>query len=451
MKKKILIIDDDKAVCRTFSDVLGNIEYDIEMSYTGKDAQKKFEKNNFDLIFCDLNLPDINGIDLIKKIKTIDYNVPIIMITAYASIETAVNAIKYGAFDYIEKPFDLIKTKKLMKNVFEAKSLISSMNLIKPQFDTAVYGNLIGEGKSMQKIFEIILKIANVKSTVMITGESGTGKEQVARAIHLSSIWKNEPFVSINCSAIPENLLESELFGYEKGAFTGAVGRKPGKFNVGSEGGTLLLDEIGNMKYDLQSKILTVIETKMITPLGSNEPIPIDIRIMSATNSDIEKLVCEKKFREDLYYRLNIIRIKLTPLRERKEDIPALVNYFIDYYNNQLKKNFKCVDEHSLEMLKKYNWPGNIRQLKHAVEKKMIFTDEHQKKIVFEEIDFDEFPKYEIEALIPDEKKSLAEIEKEHIIRILKSVNGNKGKASEILGIDRSTLYLKIKNYNITE
>ncbi len=374
---RILVVDDDETLRFTLSSNLKNLNHEVITAFDGQNALDVIAKETaeVDLIFLDVNMPRLSGLETLCKLKEAKNNSFCVMLTAYADIKDAVYAIKKGAYDYIEKPFDLDSLESLLQEVDNALNLLKQITFSAPKLFFYKDSTMIGDSSEITKVYEIIDRLSKVDSSVLIEGESGTGKELVARAIHYNSKRKKQPFVAINCGAIPENLIESELFGFEKGSFTGASQKKIGKIQY-AEGGTLFLDEIGDISLSMQVKLLRVLQEKNFTPLGSVKEIPSNLRIIAATNKDLKKLIEEEKFRLDLYYRINVLPIKLPPLRERKEDIPKLVNHLIEKFNQNFDHKIKGASDASLEYLKNYSWPGNIRELANVIERCFIFEKE---------------------------------------------------------------------------
>lgn len=455
MPKRILIIDDEKAIRWSLGEALKNAQYEIEEAENGKKGIKLFQDDPADLVILDLKLPDIDGLKVLKKLKGIERDVPVIMMTAYGEVETAVEAIKGGSYDFVLKPFQLEKMKVTIKNALEASMLRSELDGIK-QKDRENYDfkNFLGKSAVMKEVFRKVKKIGESKaSTILIQGESGTGKELVARAIHESSGGKNMPFLEINCAALPETLLESELFGHEKGAFTDAKYRKKGLFEL-AEGGTIFLDEIGEMGITLQSRLLRVIENKTFRRVGGVKDLRVNTRIISATNRDLQQAIKDGNFRNDLYYRLQVIPIYLPPLRERTEDIELLANHFISVFNREFKKNVKKIRPEVAGALQRYSWPGNVRELRNVIERAMLLEveDELLPEHIPTEISHCEESVGESEdtpSLDVLSPMSIREMEKLLIKRVLSDTGGNKSKAARILGISRQTLREKTKLYGI--
>jgi two-component system response regulator AtoC len=454
MGKRVLIVDDEKAIRWSLGEALTNAGYEVGEAPNGAAALKKFEEDPADCVVLDLKLPDIDGIKVLKKLKEADGDLPVVMMTAYGEVETAVEAIRAGAYDFIQKPFQLEKMKIAIRNALESSLMRAELGDIrKKEREAYNFKNFIGRSAVMQEVFEKIKKIgASKASTILIHGESGTGKELVARAIHECS-GAQYPFLEINCAALPETLLESELFGHEKGAFTDAKFRKRGLFEL-AEGGTIFLDEIGEMGVTLQSRLLRVIENKTFRRVGGVKDLRVDTRVISATNRDLKRAIDEGKFRSDLYYRLQVIPINLAPLRERTEDIVLLANHFISVFNREFKKNVKKVSPAVGGLLERYRWPGNVRELRNVIERAMLLEaeDELLPDHLPPEIVHGEPPgehgreARSLETLYPI---SLEDMEKILIERTIKESAGNKSKAARVLGISRQTLREKIKLYHI--
>jgi two-component system response regulator AtoC len=455
MPKRVLIVDDEKAIRWSLGEALTSDGYEIDEAESGKKGIKLFRDDPADLVVLDLKLPDMDGLTVLKKLKEIDPDVPVVMMTAYGEVETAVEAIKSGAYDFLLKPFQLDKMKITIKNALETSMLRHELDGIK-QKDRESYDfkNFLGKSAVMKEVFRKVKKIGESKaSTILIQGESGTGKELVARSIHESSSGNNRPFLEINCAALPETLLESELFGHEKGAFTDAKYRKKGLFEL-AEGGTIFLDEIGEMGVTLQSRLLRVIENKTFRRVGGVKDLRINTRIISATNRDLKKAIENGSFRSDLYYRLQVIPINLPSLRERKEDIELLANHYISVFNTEFKKSVKKISPPVAAALQRYSWPGNVRELKNVIERAMLLEAEDEllpEHIPTEISSGDEHPEGPgaegpNDTLHP---MSIRDMEKLLIKRTLHETGGNKSKAARILGISRQTLREKTKLYGI--
>lgn len=443
-KFKILVVDDERIIRESLYSWLSEVGYQVYTAADAKEALNIIEKEGLNIVISDLKMPDVDGIELMRRAKKINPFVAFIFITAYASVESAVIAMKEGAYDYIEKPFCPEKIELQIKKLIEHQSLLfENINLKKELSKKYSFEDIIGKSHKMQEIFNLIQTVAKSDATILIQGDTGTGKELVARAIHNTSLRKNAPFVAVSCAALPESLLETELFGHEKGSFTGAIYQREGKFELANKG-TLFLDEIGEISPSVQLHLLRVIQEKEFTRIGGNISIKVDIRVISATNKDLSKIVSEDKFREDLYYRLNVIVITLPSLRERREDIPLLAEHFLKKFNNRNQKNISGFEEKVIEFFMKYNWPGNVRELENFVEHAVVVCKS-------EVIKLEDLPnirsKEEIEYI--KQKKTMEEIEKEYIIKTLIETKQNLSKTAEILGITRATLYNKIKKYQI--
>jgi len=444
-KNKILVIDDDLEMCGLLSDVLKGEGFSVLAIGESLEASKVLKKEEFDVIITDLRMKGLKGLDLLEEAKKVAPLTPVIIITAFGTIESAIQAMKMGAYDYITKPFQMDEIVLTVKKALENRLLKKEVVRLKKEVETRYhFHHLIGKSPSMQKVYDLIERISDSTNNVLITGESGTGKELVAKAIHYSGIRKGGPFIAVNCAAIPETLLESELFGYKRGAFTDAKTDKKGLI-FGATEGTLFLDEITEMPLMLQAKLLRVIEEREVRPLGDTNSYPIDVRIISASNRDIKEQIHQGRFREDLYYRLKVIDIELPPLRERIEDIPLLVGHFINKFGQEPKKNIAGVSEDTLKILINYSWAGNVRELENVIQRAIalcrceVILPEDLPTSMLQETD---------DNLIEKglrEKLSLNQLEKEYIRKVLIEVGGNKSKAAEMLGLDRKTLYRKLE------
>jgi DNA-binding NtrC family response regulator len=457
MKPSVLIVDDDVVMQETLSDVLKKRGYETFSIGSGGGALSLVKKNVIDLILLDMRLPDIDGLEILKKIKEFDTEILVIMMTAFSDVQTAVSAMKSGAYDYINKPFELEELKLLIEKGLETKSLINEVRrLHREQKENYQNSHIYGVSPQIQYVKELIGMISKThKTSVLIQGESGTGKELAANAIHYSSHRSEKPLMKINCSAIPDSLLESELFGYEKGAFTDAKNTKKGLFEL-ADGGTVFLDEIGDMNPFLQSKILRVLENQTFMRVGGEREIKVDIRIIAATNKDLESMVKEGLFRKDLYYRLKVMVVEMPPIRDRLEDILLLSNLFIEENNREYNKNIKGFSDEGKKLMIQYRWPGNVRELRNVIERAMILTDQEvitPKHLPFELKHTERAVSGNIE---PEETEltsdmSLDNMERIHLSKVLKKLEWNKSKASKFLGISRATLRAKIRKYNLSE
>lgn len=450
----ILVIEDKESMTKMLRDALEAEGYNVISAQDGLQGINQIKGNRIDLILTDLKLPKKDGIDILKAAKEENQLMPVIVMTAYGSVETAVTAMKEGAFDFITKPFDIDHLLMLIKRALETQRVLTENILLKEEFASKLgLPRIIGKSGKITEVAQLVQRVAPTKTTVLLLGESGTGKELFARGIHNLSPRRNYPFVPINCAAIPKELLESELFGHEKGSFTGADAKKFGKFEL-ADGGTIFLDEVGDMDFILQSKLLRAIEESEIERVGGVKTIKVDVRIIAASNKDLEKAVEDKSFREDLYYRLNVFPIKISPLKERKEDIPLLVEYFINKYCLELKTNQKDISKDALNILMNYHWKGNVRELENTIERAIILCDGDI--ITPEHIGLtqgsaaDSTGKLLSEGSLEDvAKRALKIAETQRIVEALRKTRGNKSKAAEILRVSYKTLLTKIKEYGI--
>jgi two-component system response regulator HydG len=449
MNAKILVVDDDPSLRQMLNAVLTDGGYEVKEADDGQSAVEAVEKQFYDLILIDVRMTGMGGIEALKHIKKVSPGIPVIIMTAYASVETAREALKSGAFDYLTKPLDIDELKMLLERVLRHYRLEQENRYLKERLDDRFdFSNIIGTSLEMRKLFETIAQVAPSEATVLITGESGTGKEIVANAIHQNSPRRERPMIKVNCAALPETLLESELFGHEKGAFTGATSRTRGRFQMAHES-TIFLDEISEMTPATQAKILRTLQEKEIELVGGSSTIKIDTRVIAATNKNIEIEIQEDRFREDLYYRLNVVRLEVPPLRKRREDIPLLVDYFLKQYVEKNRKLVKGFTPRATDAIMRYDWPGNVRELENLIERAVIMTRG-------DVITLDEFPdaltdKYTETNKEPESTvgKTLKDVEREMIIRTLEETGGNRTHAAKILGISRRTLQLKLKEYGI--
>ena len=447
--KNVLIVEDDKEMCKMLSEFLNNNGYKTTLFYSSDKVITTIKNQDFDVIVVDLKLPGMNGIELCERIVENRSDIPVIVMTAFGSINNAIDAIHAGAFDFIVKPFDLDIFLIAINRAVKHKQLQEKIKILSqsPQ-QVSIFENIIGNSHPMQDLFQTLLHIINSDITVLISGESGTGKELIAKALHQKSSRKEKPFIAVNCSALPETLIESELFGHTKGSFTDAKEDRKGLF-IQANGGTLFLDEIGEIPPGFQVKLLRAIEERIIRPIGSHNEIKFDVRIISATNTDLEDAIKKGLFREDLYYRLNVIQIKIPPLRERDLDIILLAEYFIKQFSNQYNKDVKGISDNATKKLMDYYWPGNVRELRNAMERAVALTP-------FENISVDDLPEkirdYNNYDIVfhnnPANLLTIDEMEKKYIFHVLEVVKKNHKLASQILGIDRKTLYRKLQKYN---
>ena len=450
-KARIMVIDDEESMCKFMQIMLKKEGYDVSSAQSGKEALGELRSSHYDLVIADLMMPEMNGLELLSKVRSIDPELNFIVMTAYASVDTAIEALKKGAFDYIAKPYKVDELKITIKKSLEQKRIAKENLDLKRQLKKEFsLDSFIGDTPEIIEMKKLVEKVALTDSTVLIQGESGTGKELVAKAIHHHSRRADKPFVTINCAALPETLLESELFGHTKGAFTGAIKEKEGLFFV-ADGGTFFLDEVGVISQAIQVKLLRVLEEKEITPVGSTKPIQVDVRLIAATNADLEQEVKLGNFRADLFYRLNVIPIHIPALRERKDDIKLLTFYFIKKYCEKLQIKEKSISDEAMNKLLSYSWPGNARELENTMERATLLAkdDEINIKDLPENILSGEAVKL-IEETRP-ETPTLETIEKSYIFWVLQRTDWQKSKAAQILGIDSSTLYRKIEKYGLKE
>lgn len=458
-KETILLVDDDPQMLWVLSKILSEEGYRVIIAEGGKKALTKVEEEKPDLVILDMVMPGMDGIQTLKKAKGIDKNLLIIILTAYGSIESAVKAIKLGAYDYLTRPIDNERLKIVIKNALKAQSLSRKVSNLQEQLrEKFRFNNIIGNSSQMQKVYELVKRAAPYDVTVLLQGETGTGKELIARAIHWNSSRANRPFVPIDCAALPESLVESEIFGYEKGAFTGADRRKLGKTEL-AEGGTLFLDEVGNLIPAIQVKLLRALEERKIEHLGGKKPIGVNVRVITATNVDLRESIKKGLFREDLYHRLNVFPIFLPPLRERKGDVLLLAKHFLQEFTQKLNKQVKAFSAEAIKGLLEYQWPGNVRELKNTVESALLLADdtilpEHlflnmQKMNDELEVNWSIELQKDV-SLNKMSKRITHKVERRLIIQALKETHWNKRKTARILDIDYKTLYNKMKKYSIS-
>lgn len=456
-KSKILVVDDERSMREFLGIMLAKEGYGVSQCPDGETALRQAGEDIFDLAIVDIRMPKMDGITVLERLREIAPETIVIMITAFASTDTAVRAMKTGAYDYITKPFKIDEIKLIIRNALERKDLEKENILLKRLVETKYsFDQIIGQSPKMLAIYELMEKVAPTKTNILITGESGTGKELVAKAIHFNSPRKEQAFVTLNCGAIPENLLESELFGHMKGAFTGAMYNKRGLFEV-ADGGSILLDEIGELPLSMQVKLLRVIQDKEFTRVGGTDPIKVDVRIISASNKDLEEAVREKKFREDLYYRLNVIQIKLPLLRERKEDIPLLTEHFFEKYIQELGKDIRKISPDAMKLLVNYDYPGNVRELQNVIERAIALETSNTLTVENLESYMDEqrgikridetFFDIPVEGI--DLEKVVGDLERNLLIKALERAKGVKKKAAELLNINFRSIRYRLEKYGI--
>jgi DNA-binding NtrC family response regulator len=442
---KILVVDDDLEMCALLSDLLTEEGFSVTTSADSLEASKTLKREEFDVLVTDLKMRGLKGLDLLEEAKKVTPMTPVIIITAFGTVESAIKAMKMGAYDYVTKPFQMDELLLTVKKALENRLLKKEVTRLKREVEGRYhFHHLIGKSPSMQKIYDLIERISDTSSNVLITGESGTGKELVAKAIHYNGMRKDGPFIAVNCAAIPEGLLESELFGYKKGAFTDAKSDKRGLILEANEG-ALFLDEITEMPLVLQAKLLRVIEEKEVRPLGDTNPYSFDVRFVSTSNRDFKSVIQQGRFREDLYYRLKVIDIELPPLRERREDIPLLVQHFIRKFNDELKKDVSGITEDTLKILVNYAWPGNVRELENIIQRAITLS---RNNMVHPEDLPASLTQGTDENILEKglkQRYTVDQLEKEYIKKVLLEAGGNKSKAAEILGLDRKTLYRKLE------
>ncbi len=449
---KILVVDDELSM-RQFLEILLKKEgHEVVCAPDGQEALSRFGSQDFDLIISDIKMPKVDGLELLRKVKEKRPTLAVIMVTAYASPEDAIAAMKAGAYDYLTKPFKLEEIKSVIQNALE-----HTAGQVKPEAPAGIFNNLVGHSSKMVQIYNLIRQVGATKTNVLISGESGTGKELVARAIHQQSSRAEKPFVTINCSAIPENLMESELFGHVKGAFTGAVANKKGLFEI-AHGGTVFLDEIGDLSPFIQVKLLRVIQEREFMRVGETQTISVDVRIISATNKNLEQEVIQGRFREDLFYRLNVVHLHLPPLRERREDIPLLAQYFLEKYSQNQGKNVRSISSYALDTLMNYNFPGNVRELENIIERSAALESSNiilPESLVLSEYKKEgapkEGPSFRLTADGMDLEKEMDHLEKEIIQQALQMSNGVIKKAAELLHLSFRSMRWKIQKHGLKD
>ena len=450
MKPRILVVDDEPSHRKMIEAVLSEEGYEIYQADNGQTAIDEVEERFYDLVIMDIRMPKVGGIDALKKIKTLSPGIPIIIMTAYASIGSAVDALKSGAYDYLTKPLDIEELKILVSKALRHHQLEQENIFLKERLnDRFDFASIIGRSPAMKNLFETMGLVAPSEATVLIVGDSGTGKELIANAIHQNSPRKDWPFIKVNCAALPETLLESELFGHEKGAFTGAIARKQGRFQL-AHNSSIFLDEIAEMAPATQAKILRVLQEREFEPVGSTQTIKVDTRVIAATNKTLEEEIREGRFREDLYYRLNVVAVDVPPLRHRREDILLLADFFLKPYAEKNRRLIKGFTPRATDLLMRHDWPGNVRELENIIERAVIMARGEMITPLEFPIDLqnlDEDLKESRIDLTPG--RSLKEVEKVMILRTLEEVEGNRTHAARILGISRRTLQLKLKEYGI--
>ena len=448
----VLVVDDEKNYLVVLEDLLAEEGYAVRTALSGTEALDIIRTSPVDTVLTDIRMPGMSGVDLLDEIQNIDPDIPVILMTAFAEVDQAVDAIKKGALDHIQKPFDNREIKKAVARGVEKRSLIKNIRHLQSELGN-LWGNIVGKSKAMEDVVTLMKRVADTPTTVLVSGESGTGKELVARGIHQGSSRGAAPFVSLNCAAVPETLLESELFGYERGAFTGAAQTRQGKFEV-ADGGTLFLDEVGEMSLGLQVKLLRVLQEKEFQRVGGHKDIRVNVRIVAATNKDLREEVEAGRFRDDLFFRLNVVHIEIPPLRNRREDIPHLVAHFMARFQQTLGREVRDVDPEVMSALYRYSWPGNIRELENVIERAVVLCKGQRITPGDLPPEIRESPEIEegLDALISWEKgltETLDAIEERMIRQALKRVGNVQAQAAKILGISRSNLQYKLKKYGM--
>jgi len=452
-QKAILVADDDASIRSLLRQLLQDEGYAVQEAATGSEVVQRVGEGAPDLVIMDVRMPELDGIEALSRVKASAPRTAVLIMTAFGSSNAAIRAMELGAFDYVTKPFELDKISHTVQRVFEYQDLAAENEVLRGEISSLVQTErIVGNSPPMQEVYKTVGKVAKSDATVLITGESGTGKELVAEALHYNSSRRAGSLVKVSCAALPETLLEAELFGHEKGSFTGAMTQRRGRFELADKG-TIFLDEIGEMSLQTQTKLLRVLQDRKIERVGSSIPIKVDIRVICATNKDLQKQVEQGKFRDDLFYRLNVINTHMPPLRERKEDIPALVEHFLAKHRYSATAQPATISEEALRRLMEYDWPGNVRELENVVERAVVLS--RGQLITSRELPFgDHDLEHEEEGTgVPSErsffKRSVAQFEKDLIMKALRDANGNRSKAAEMLGIYRRLLYAKIKEYGL--
>jgi DNA-binding NtrC family response regulator len=445
--KRILVVDDEEIIRDLLKETFNRKGYDVATVDKGKEALVLLDEQRFDLVVTDLRLPDISGMRILSEAKKKMPDLGIIMITGYGSIKNAVKAMKQGAFDYITKPFDLDEIEMVVDKFFKYQNLVDENQYLRSELDKKFsFSNIVGTSAPMQKVFDAIRMVAKSKATVLIQGASGTGKELVARAIHYNSDRRAGPFVTTNCAAMPEGLVESELFGHEKGAFTGAYRMAKGRFET-ADGGTLLMDEVSEIGLNLQAKLLRVLQEREIERVGGGKPISVDVRIIATTNRDLKKEVQEGRFREDLFYRLNVVPIYLPQLSERREDIPLLIQHFVKHFSAENGKLIKGIAEPAMAMLSQRDWPGNVREIENSIERAVVMCGPDVDILNAQHFYFGEPIQFDTRQTSDNPSMTLRDVEKNLILKTLQETNDNRTKTADVLGISVRTLRNKLNEY----
>ena len=450
LKEKILVVDDDSLMQDYLSEILNRSGFYVELASAGEEAMGRIKKEDYDIILSDIRMPNMGGMELLQTVKRYLPYAKVVMMTAYGTVQNAVEAMKLGAFEYVMKPFSADEIELVIKRALDQKKLEIENELLRSEvMEKYGFDNIIGRTPQMQKIFELVVGVADARATVLITGESGTGKELIAKAIHYHSSRREAPFIRINCAALPEGLVESELFGHEKGSFTGAIKQSQGRFEL-ADRGTLLLDEISEISLHLQAKLLRVLQEREFERVGSGIPIQVDVRIVATTNRDLKELIEKNKFREDLFYRLNVVPVHIPPLRERKDDIPALSQYFLKKSNRDNNREIEGISQKVYEIFMHYPWPGNVRELENYIERAVVTA---KGKILTprdlpKELSWGQMPSHSEKI---DVGSTIEDAEKKLILKTLEVYGGNRTKAAEVLGISTRTLRNKLHEYGFSD
>lgn len=446
--KKILIADDEKNMIWAMKKALKDERYRLITASDGEEAVKLTMEEEPDLILLDLRMPKLDGMEVLKEIRRMDDKIPVIMLTAHGTMESAVEAMKLGALDYLSKPFDIDELKIIIERALDIGNMKQQIAFLTEELERSTGKSIIGSSEKMNEVLEIVNRVANSNATVLITGESGTGKELIANAIHYNGSRRDKPYIKVNCGALPEGLLESELFGHEKGAFTGAVARKPGRFER-AEGGTIFLDEVGELTPAVQVKLLRILQEKEFERVGGIETIKANVRVIAATNRDLREMVNQGTFREDLFYRLNVIPIELPPLRQRRADIPSLIDHFVERFCKEMGRNKISFDKEAIDILINYPWKGNIRELENVIERIVILNQGEQvskmalpKEVISQNSDGKVFE-------LPEQGIDLDQLEKSFIEQALRRTDNNQTQAAKLLGITRHTLIYRMEKHGI--
>ncbi|MCM2353854.1 MAG: sigma-54 dependent transcriptional regulator [Pseudobdellovibrio sp.] len=457
MKSRILVVDDEESIREFLEIMLKKEGYEVTTAEDGAKARDILTKKSFDMIISDMQMPNLTGIELLRHVRESYPDIVFMIITAFGTTETAVEAMKLGAYDYLTKPFKIDEVRLNIANALRSKNLETEVRVLKKELVKEYsFQNMVGNSDAMHSVFNLIQRVSQAPTNVLITGESGTGKEVIAKAIHYNGPLKDKPFVTVNCGAIPENLMESEMFGHKKGSFTGAIADKAGLFEV-ADGGTLFLDEVGELPASIQVKLLRAIQERIIRRVGATDDMKVEVRIIAATNRNLEEMVSKNTFRQDLFYRLNVINIKSPPLRDRSEDIPLLANHFLRKYNDKLSKQIQSISVEAMDILKKYNYPGNVRELENMIERTvaleagstilpeslppMVNTPSGRKMASSNEIEIGD------EGL--DLDKVIGQIEKELLIKAIHASNGVKKKAAKLLKISFRSMRYRVEKYSL--